>query len=831
MTTNEKLNEVLKFQDIQTLTMMINDGLQLNEVKLIDVLKNSINNKDEVKVDSRFIKMLIENGVQIDTTTNKSSTSSLMLLSYLSLDEIIEDFISKGFDINAMNTWGMNSFHWAVAGGEYSTVRLLMEKGADIFAKAEFEVEYPHREGEEFELFYGDDEKTRIKKIKISSFSFAFNKYNPQIVKLLLENGFDPNENVIDENSFFKFFKKEIPSSYFIENSAVTKVCKKNDTELLKLMIEKGANRFDTSDLALACENLNFNMIKLLADNGVEIKEDSNDLFGYNPLSYACKHSAIEPINGNCATYLSIHSDEVFEIIKYLVEHATDINLERSLWEACNVGSNYSKKAYTNINLNIIQYLIDKGADVNYYDHNGKSILMQATKVYNSFELVKLLVENGADVNHRDKYGNTVIMNIHLDPQYEDMWLTNLDNHPLAMNKMPPQYEDMWLTNEYTDDPFFFQPQKILLYLIENGADVNLKNKMGMSALMRYSWTNNIVFVQILLENGADVNVKSEMTAFELAQDDEIKKLIKNTKNNLPQRLVRLLSNFTIDKPIKYTTHDWDFGELKKEYGNFDGYMNAVKKQFDTMKTELEELSPNLYKKIYTFLIEENPDENYSWCSKTHINIGWSSLKGLKEYCDAGNKPDNFILLTPIFYEGNDLTTFKDVINLFKQEIEIRENFKNLETLFTTQKNKLGTGRNSIFNLDLSTAKLNRQFYTDVEKFSNVVDKIFGEIKIRKDFPNLEVITTELEDRSIEIKIVQIDSISNKSASDLLKEIDDGDFAEIKLNLLNLCDWSIEGSFENENFRINYLHSNNEKEIVSFVEKPKGFTHIFRFYK
>ena len=80
-------------------------------------------------------------------------------------------------------------------------------------------------------------------------------------------------------------------------------------------------------------------------------------------------------------------------------------------------------------------------------------------------------------------------------------------------------------------------------------------------------------------------------------------------------------------------------------------------------------------------------------------------------------------------------------------------------------------------------------------------------------------------------KIVQIDSISNKSASDLLKEIDDGDFAEIKLNLLNLCDWSIEGSFENENFRINYLHSNNVKEIVSLDEKPKGFTHIFRFYK
>ena len=93
------------------------------------------------------------------------------------------------------------------------------------------------------------------------------------------------------------------------------------------------------------------------------------------------------------------------------------------------------------------------------------------------------------------------------------------------------------------------------------------------------------------------------------------------------------------------------------------------------------------------------------------------------------------------------------------------------------------------------------------------------------------MITNELEDRSIEIKIVQIDSISNKSASDLLKEIDDGDFADIKESLKNLCDWSIESSFEDENFRVNFLHSNNVKDIEILETKPKGFTHILRFYK
>lgn len=269
-------------------------------------------------------------------------------------------------------------------------------------------------------------------------------------------------------------------------------------------------------------------------------------------------------------------------------------------------------------------------------------------------------------------------------------------------------YTDDGRVKDSIEDLEVYPSERILKILLENGADINSKNNLGITPLMHFALNAEDRLVKILLENGADINLKSEMTAFDLAKTDEIKALIKQSKNNSPQKLVKLLSNFTIDKPIKYTTHDWDFGELKKEYGDFDGYMNAVKKQFDTMKTELEELSPNLYKKIYTFLIEENPDENYSWCSKTHINIGWSSLEGLREHCDSGNLPRDFNLQKPIFMGRKQLVTFGEVINLFKQEIEIRADFKNLEQIFLSQN----------IQLDLSAAKLNtRQFYTDTQKF------------------------------------------------------------------------------------------------------------------
>ena len=811
MTTNEKLNQILKTQDVQTLTTMINDGVELNEVELIDVLKNLVNNKDEVKADSRFIKMLIENGVQIDTTTNKSSTSSLMLLSYLGLDEIIEDFISKGFDINAKNIYGMNAFHWAVAKGEYSTAKLLMENGADIFAKAEFEVSYSNWDD------ITDDNGIKLeegtKKIQVSSFGFAFNTYNPKIIQLLLEKGFDPNEDVMSENSLFHFLQDEPTSSYYINNNPVSEICKKNDTELLKLMIEKGANRFDTSDLAVACKNLNFEMIKLLVENGVEINliNESDSVLEEipfdiedNPLSVVCQNSTVEP-SGKCAANLNILGSEVLNIIEYLIENGADVNIDSPLMAACSL--DYSNlitpfqdnrpqnKHYADVNLDIIKLLIEKGANVNHINYDGTSILMEAMNRMNGFELARILIENGADVNHKNNSKNTCTHLIIDEWYHKEEW--NEDNAgEMQVNKFSES-----------------NGEKILQLLIDNGADINTKNNMGMTPLMHYALKGEERLVKILLENGADINAKSEMTAFDLAGSEDIKTLIKDTKNNNPQKLVKLLSNFTIDTPFKLTTHLWEDpkGELLDRYGSFDGYMNAVKKQFESIKSELNELSSNLYKKISSFLIETTPDDNYSWCTKTPINIGWSRLEGLKEHCDSGKLPKDFKLPKPIFIGRKQIATFGEVVDLFKQEIEVRAGYKIPNE----------------FNIEVSK----RDFYTDTQKFSSVLGKIFSEMKKRVEHPQIEVTSKELEDRSIEIKICQVGSFGDKNSQTILEEVNDGDFKDIKESLTNLCDWSIESGFEDEHFRVNYLHSNNVKDIEMLESKPKGFTHILRFYK
>lgn len=442
-----------------------------------------------------------------------------------------------------------------------------------------------------------------------------------------------------------------------------------------------------------------------------------------------------------------------------------------------------------------IKKLVKEGIDINAVNNKKQTALMlyasdKVSEVY-KVKAINTLISNGADINLKNNEGMAALMLYALE-------------------------------NDLNDDKV-----NVVKVLIANGANINATNNVGMTALMLSTMKDKAASVDILLQNGADTNIKQEVTVKDLASSKKVQVLISKTQNNNPQELIKILSNFT-NKPMKFTTHTWDFGSLKSVFGTFDESMEAVRKQFKSFEEELKGLSPNLYKKIDTFLFNTNPDLEYSWCSKAKINIGWLSLDGLKEYCDNGNNAFDFKLKESIIVDNNQINTFGEIVNLFKQEIEIRNDFKNLDNIFSDVQEDL---LDEDFYFDISNSKLNRQFYTDTEKFTNAIHKIFDEIKKRKDYKTVELITKELEDRSVEIRITQLDSVSGKNVQALLNDINDGDFADVKDALTNLCDWSVESICDDGSFRLNYLHSNNVKSIVPLESRVKGFTHILRLYR
>ena len=298
-----------------------------------------------------------------------------------------------------------------------------------------------------------------------------------------------------------------------------------------------------------------------------------------------------------------------------------------------------------------------------------------------------------------------------------------------------------------------------------------------------------------------------------------------------PPKLVNILTNFRRDTPIKYTTHLWDMN-FSKEYGSFDGYINKVKEQWEEIEIDLKYLSPNLHQKIYDFLFNDS-NEAQNWCSKEgdSLSIGWSSLQGLRAWCDEGNDPFAFCLSQSYQIENKTLSTFGGAIGLFKQEIQIRNENNILESIFIDIEERLDDELEGVFEIE--TIKLKgKSFYTDVEVFQNVLDRIFSEIKKRQEFPKIRVECVEDEQGEyIELHITQIGSYANRSKEEMLNIADGGDSDEIKKSLQNLCDWSIESSYEEEHYRINYLKSSDSQEVEVLDSKPDGFTHIMRFYR
>ena len=124
-------------------------------------------------------------------------------------------------------------------------------------------------------------------------------------------------------------------------------------------------------------------------------------------------------------------------------------------------------RAAANGSLKLVKSSINSGMGVNIINFKGITALIASIE-YEQFETVKYLVEEGADVNYptQDDYRST----------------------PLCMAALTGN-------------------EKILKYLIKNGAQVDKKSKMGATPLLVASRFGFTEIVAILIKKGADVSI------------------------------------------------------------------------------------------------------------------------------------------------------------------------------------------------------------------------------------------------------------------------------------------------------------------------------------
>jgi ankyrin repeat protein len=520
-----------------------------------------------------------------------------------------------------------------------------------------------------------------------------------------------------------------------------------------------------------------------------------------------------------------------YELIKFLIKNNINLNLQDKNGNTPlhSVVSNYTNSIehmYGDINI-----LYDDSRDIRRMTNIVEEEKLNKKRFYFKDEKLnywKCECDIGKDCIYTIIHYNNVEDFIEILLYYgADINIQNIDGYtPFHM-----------MLKEFRETYFYSieNLKELIEIFVKNGANLSLKDIYGNTPIhyITYKIKDFDILkyiIELSLKKGANFNIKNNdgQRAVDFVRDFEIREMMLYPTYSQAKNLIKIINLFTKDNPIKYTTHSFEWNK----YGSYQNFIDEVKGEFKKIEDELKLLSPNLYTKIDKFLFNSNFQESGGW-GVNKIAFGWSSPE-LKEWCEIEERKSNpkkaiyFPLPEKYQYEidGKRLTTFGDICNIFKDEIEIRDNDKLSSILSEIEEDILG------FDFDVEYINLeNVSFYTDVEYFKNGIKKIFEQFGDRKEFDTIEI-EADRYSEYVEIMLTQIESKVSKTSLIMESEIRDGDFYDIQRYFKSLCDWSIEAKFQDGNFRIEYLSSKNICAKREKIEKePKGFKHILRFYK
>ncbi|MFC1636823.1 CocE/NonD family hydrolase, partial [Planctomycetota bacterium] len=286
------------------------------------------------------------------------------------------------------------------------------------------------------------------------------------------------------------------------------------DIVQVRMFISKGAdvNAKDekrNTPLCYAVKSGNMEIIKLLVEASADVNVGSRF-----PLSMA-----VEQNNLAMAEYLIAHGSNVnfserwtalnaasastIEMVQLLIAKGADINAGQ--WTALH-------SAVERGHRDIAELLIQEGADVDSKDKSGATPLSYAIGA-NDLDMINLLVAKGADIKTVISNGLTLL---HYMSTYDSPDIIKL---LLSKDAKVDERDDNY---EFTALHYAarFGSKNVAEVLIDNGADINAKDKWGYQPIHWAAYHDRPQIIELLRSKGADVNAKTSLgqTPLELAK-------------------------------------------------------------------------------------------------------------------------------------------------------------------------------------------------------------------------------------------------------------------------------------------------------------------------
>jgi ankyrin repeat protein len=333
--------------------------------------------------------------------------------------------------------------------------------------------------------------------------------------------------------------------------------------------MEKAKGAGGSTPLATAIKQGNLPMVKLLVENGADVNLKNGP---YYPLAAAVKAG-----QKDIAVYLlSLGTPGKDSLDSALLEAAGDFTAipdskmpQRNTKEPRNSGSlemfkilagsgadikrnesNLFIRAIDNNNIELIKYLIEKGADVNARSSFGRSTPVFGAVLRNNKEIAEFLYKSGADINAKNDAGVSPVFITVGNEKDKEIKKQRFE----MLQYLVSIGADINAADNYGNTPLTkacdIRDFDTIKFLIENGADVNREEVLPYSVQR-----NGIEILSYLVEHGADVKTRNGALALLTAANAENNEAIKFLKekgadaamaeNRLPKKYQRFKESFT----------------------------------------------------------------------------------------------------------------------------------------------------------------------------------------------------------------------------------------------------------------------------------------------
>ncbi|WP_196139851.1 ankyrin repeat domain-containing protein [Aliikangiella sp. G2MR2-5] len=469
-----------------------------------------------VRLDRReIVDLLLSKGANINLGNNGNDEASAINQAARAGNLIlVERLVKAGANINKQNARGYAALHIASYRGDIQMVEYLLKNGADPYAEAEkgflpFDYAIQSNKRELIALFILNSiEQKYGRLLRMQSNAATQNPKSlsinlPQTLEVLMLGILYDRESWVNEESLNLFSNENFLGYYPLNLAAMF-----SSLPILEKLKSAGANvnqvgssGYHTSPLIDACRGAgNFIAIQWLLDNNAKVK--ATDKYGDPAINWAAYYNNEKAVS----LLLNYGADPLQKS-----EHAYDA----------------LRTAKENKFSNLIQIIEQHIEDQKLLLKGEQAILER------NFDALKKNAQSLSNINANNSSGYTLLHLAVKQSALESVdYLISVGANPNRVRMS--NYKESPLMSAVVNDDL-----KVLVQLLRAGADLELGDKVGDTALNWASFLNRIEVVRVLLDAGAQVSVRTvHGNAFEIALRRGHEKLISIFKSRLDHKFV-----------------------------------------------------------------------------------------------------------------------------------------------------------------------------------------------------------------------------------------------------------------------------------------------------